>query len=57
MPGTKEGRDGLMLIIKPGSSALYEEVVNVLDETTISRVKKYALVEISNAELAWLRAN
>jgi hypothetical protein len=45
----KEGRDGLMLVIKPGN------VVDVLDETTISMVKKYAIVKQSVDEKAWLK--
>lgn len=53
----KEGRDGLMLLIKPGKNASYKSVVDVLDETTISRVKKYAVVKLSDEEKNWLRNN
>jgi len=51
----KEGRNGLMLLIKPGSSASYKEVVDILDETTISIVKKYAIVKLSEDEKNWLK--
>jgi biopolymer transport protein ExbD len=51
----KEGRDGLMLLIKPGKNASYKSVVDVLDEMTISRVKKYALVKLSEEEDFWMR--
>ena len=50
----KEGRDGLMLVIKPGIDAFYKNVVDVLDEITISRVKKYAIVKLSEDEKKWL---
>jgi biopolymer transport protein ExbD len=51
----KEGRDGLMLLIKPARTASYKTVVDVLDETTISRVKKYAIVKLSPEESEWLQ--
>jgi biopolymer transport protein ExbD len=50
----KEGRDGLMLLIKPGKEVSYKNVVDMLDETTICRVKKYAIVKQSADEKAWL---
>jgi biopolymer transport protein ExbD len=52
----KEGRDGLMMLIKPGSSASYKTVVDVLDEATISRVKKYAIVKLTGEERKWLES-
>jgi biopolymer transport protein ExbD len=51
----KEGRDGLMLLIKPGKEASYENVVDVLDEATISIVKKYAIVKLSGEEDEFLK--
>lgn len=51
----KEGRDGLMLLIKPGKNVSYKNLVDVLDETTICMVKKYAIVKQSTDEKAWLR--
>ena len=50
----KEGRDGLMLLIKPGNSSSYKNVIDVLDEATISRVKKYAIIKLSEEERKWL---
>lgn len=55
MPQHKEGRDGLMMLIKPGSSASYKTVLDVLDEATISRVKKYAIVKLTSEERSWLQ--
>jgi biopolymer transport protein ExbD len=49
------GRDELMLLIKPASSASYKNVVDVLDEATISIVKKYAIVPLSAGEQDWLK--
>lgn len=51
----KEGREGLMVLIKLDSNAFYNEVINVLDEMTINRVKKYAIVKITEAETIWLK--
>ena len=43
--GRKEGRAGLMLIIKPGSGSSYKNLVEVLDEVIITDVKKYTIVK------------
>jgi predicted butyrate kinase (DUF1464 family) len=51
----KEGRDGLMLIVKAGKGASYKTLVDVLDETLINRVKKYAMVKLSPEESAWMQ--
>lgn len=50
-----EGRNGLMLVIKPATGASYKNLVDVLDEITISIVKKYAVVKISPEEVKWLQ--
>lgn len=52
---SKEGGNGLMLLIKPGSGASYKNVVEALDEGTINMVKKYALMKISADEVNWLK--
>ena len=50
----KDGRDGLMLLIKAGSEATYENVINALDETLINIVKKYSILPLSPEETKWL---
>lgn len=55
-PRSKEKRDGLMLLIKPTGGATYKNVVDVLDETAINQVKKYAVIKITDAEGAWVTA-
>lgn len=50
----KEGRNGLMMLIKPTANASYRTVVDVLDEATITGVKKYAIIKISKEEQQWL---
>lgn len=52
---TKEGRNGLMMLIKPTAEASYKNVVDVLNEATISIVKKYAVIKISGEEKEWLK--
>ncbi len=51
----KEGRNGLMMLIKPAEEASYKNVVDVLDEATINIVKKYAVIKISKEEKEWLK--
>lgn len=51
----KEGRNGLMMLIKSAEEASYKNVVDVLDEATISTVKKYAVIKISEEEKEWLK--
>lgn len=38
------GRKEMMLIIKPGQKATYQNVIDALDEVMINDVKKYAIV-------------
>jgi len=42
--------DDLCVIIKPSPRSNFRTVVDLLDEMTISMIKRYALVKISNAE-------
>ena len=51
---TEEGRNGLMLLIKPTSNASYKNLIDVLDEVTINVIKKYIIVNPSQGELEWL---
>lgn len=51
----KGGKDGLVLIIKPGKGASYKNVVDILDEVTINQVKKYVMVNQSAEEKEWLK--
>lgn len=51
----KEGRDGLMLLIKPGKDANYKNVINALDEALINVVKKYALLPVEQEETEWMK--
>ena len=50
----KEGREGLMLLIKPSSNASYDDVITMLDEAIINQVKKYAIIQLSGEELQWI---
>lgn len=52
---SKEKRNGLMLLIKPTGEASYKNVVDVLDETTINMIKKYAVMKVSAEEINWLK--
>ena len=51
----KEGRKGIMLLIKPTEGASYKNLVDALDEILINDLKKYAIVEASAEETAWLQ--
>lgn len=50
----KEGRKGLMLLIKPGKGASYRNVIDALDEAAINGVKKYALLSAGEGEKKWM---
>jgi biopolymer transport protein ExbD len=51
----KEGRNGLMLLIKSTDETPYKNVIDALDETMINDVRKYALVKMEKEEVAWLK--
>jgi biopolymer transport protein ExbD len=51
----KEGRNGLMLLIKAGKHASYKNVIDALDEAMINVVKKYALLKPDPEELEWMK--
>ena len=53
----QEGRNGLMLLVKPASGASYKNIVDVLDEVSINQVKKYALMKPAAEETEWLQRN
>jgi biopolymer transport protein ExbD len=53
--GLKEGKEGLMIIVKPTQSSRYADLVDVLDEILIGDVKKYALDKPSDEEITWLK--
>jgi biopolymer transport protein ExbD len=46
----KDGRNGLVFLIKPTSKASYKNVVDALDETIINDVKKYMVLDASAEE-------
>jgi biopolymer transport protein ExbD len=52
--GTKEGRKGLMLLIKAGDGASYQNVIDALDEATINIVGKYAVLSADQEEKDWM---
>ena len=51
----KEGRKGLMLLIKATENASYTSVVDALDEVVINAVEKHAIIAVSEEEKNWLR--
>lgn len=53
----QEGRNGLMLLVKPTPRATYKSIVDVLDEVSINLVKKYALMKPTAEETGWLQRN
>ncbi len=52
---TKEGRNGLMLLIKADNETNYENVLKVLDEIAINQVKKYAIIKLIQEERNFLK--
>jgi hypothetical protein len=52
---SKEGRDGLMLLIKAGKDASYKNVIDALDEATINIVRKYTILPADAKEIKWMK--
>ena len=50
----KEGKRGLMLLIKPGEEAIYSDVIDMLNEALINNVKKYVVLEPDVEEIKWM---
>ena len=48
-------KEALTVVIKTTDDAKYGRVVDMVDEMSIVSVGKYALVDISNSELAFLQ--
>lgn len=45
-----------VVVIKPTAEATYKNAVDILDEMTINAVKRFAVVKISDTELAMVKA-
>ncbi len=52
----REGRAALMFLIKPAPDANYGNVIDMLDEAFIHRVKKYAILPLLPAETEYLQS-
>lgn len=48
--GFKEGRAGMMMLIKPSAKASYQQIVDILDEAAINAVGKYVIVPYSEED-------
>lgn len=57
LDNTKEGRDEMIVIIKPGKESFYKNVVDILDEMTIHGVKRYAVVKPGDKDVRFLEKN
>lgn len=50
----EESKDDLMLLIKPLKEASYKNMIDALDEATINRVRKYAVIDPSIEEASYI---
>ena len=55
LSGSKEGRNGLMLIIKATKDASYKNLIDVVDEVLINDVRHYAVVEPTTEETKFMQ--
>ena len=53
--GYKGFKDGLVVLIKPDSTAKYKNVVDILDEMNVCAVGRYAIVDITDSEKELLK--
>lgn len=44
-----------MLLIKPLENSSYNSLMNALDEVMINKVKKYAIIDVTDAEKDFVR--
>lgn len=51
----QHGEDGLMVLIKADKSANYKNVVDIMDEMLINHVERYAMVDITPEDAAYLK--
>jgi biopolymer transport protein ExbD len=49
--------EDFVVVIKPSPQSTYKNTVDMLDEMTINDVKRYALVDISDVELQFVKAS
>lgn len=52
-----KAREDLMVIIRPAEGASYKNVVDILDEMTITQVKKYTLAKPGVQDILWVIRN
>ncbi|KQS46657.1 biopolymer transporter ExbD [Flavobacterium sp. Leaf359] len=50
-------KSGITIIIKPSKKSNYKNLVDILDEMAITKVKKYAIVDITDADIKFLEEN
>lgn len=53
----QKGKDDFVLIIKPTKHASFKNLVDVVDECSINRVKRYYIDEINEEDKNWLKKN
>lgn len=51
----KDGRNGLVFLIKPTAQSSYKNVVDALDETIINDIKRYMVIDASAEEKSQLQ--
>lgn len=54
--GSKSSDRDFMVIIKPSADATYKNTVDILDEMKINVVRRYALVDVTDEEMVFVRA-
>ncbi len=52
---TGDPKKGLIVLIKPSDQSNYRNFVDILDEMKVSNISQYAIVDISDPDLALLR--
>ncbi len=49
------GADETVVLIKPGDESTYQDVINAIDEMAICEIQRYVLMELTQAEVDFIK--
>jgi hypothetical protein len=55
LQSSKKHGEKFFVVIKPGVNATYKNTVDILDEMTVCKIKKFVMVAVSEKEKAFIK--